>query len=125
MGERILVDTDVIIELLKGNPKALDRLREFGIDRISISAITVMELFFGAFNKSELGQIKEDLAAFEILYVDEETSRCAVDLMERFSKSHHLKIPDAIIGATAITSKSKLFTYNRKDFKFMPGVVLV
>ena len=35
---------------------------------------------------------------------------------EKFSKSYGLQIPDAIIAATAMTSKIRLFAFNLKDF---------
>ncbi len=38
--------------------------------------------------------------------------------------SHSLALPDAVIGATAIFYEVPLFTYNRKDFKFLPEISL-
>ncbi len=38
--------------------------------------------------------------------------------------SHGLLIPDAIIEATAIIHQIPLFTYNLKDFRFMPDIQL-
>ena len=52
------------------------------------------------------------------------TSRLAIELIEQFRLSHGLLIPDAIIAATAISFNLKLFTYNRKDFFFIPGIRL-
>lgn len=50
----VLCDTNVIIEFLKGNNKTLKELEQIGYDSIAISAITTMELFYGALNKKEL-----------------------------------------------------------------------
>jgi hypothetical protein len=36
--------------------------------------------------------------------------------------SHHLQIPDAIIGATAVIHQIPFYTYNTKDFDFIPGI---
>jgi len=41
-----------------------------------------------------------------------------------FRLSHNLQIPDAIIAASAVTFKLPLFTYNLKDFKFIPNIRL-
>jgi len=46
----------------------------------------------------------------------------AVELIESFKLSHSLQIPDAIIGATAIFYNIPLYTYNIKDFNFMPNI---
>ena len=78
-----------------------------------------MELYFGAKNKRELILIKKFLANFEILKINEGITNLAVSLVEIYSKSHGLKIPDAIIGATSIYNKMPLFTYNKKDFSFI------
>ncbi|WP_038056407.1 PIN domain-containing protein [Thermodesulfobacterium hydrogeniphilum] len=55
---KILCDTDVIIEYLKGNEttkKIFDKLER---TNIALSAITLMELYYGTLNKRELNKIK-------------------------------------------------------------------
>jgi predicted nucleic acid-binding protein len=44
--------------------------------------------------------------------------------MGQFKLSQNLRIPDALIGATAVVTGIPLFTYNTKDFAFMPGIML-
>ncbi len=44
--------------------------------------------------------------------------------MEIYSKSHSLKIPDALNGATSLYYKIPLFTYNKKDFNFIKELKL-
>ncbi|MCY7349882.1 MAG: hypothetical protein LH606_04340 [Cytophagaceae bacterium] len=59
-----------------------------------------------------------------MVHLSELISMKAVKLLESFKLSHDLKIPDALIGATAIVTGIPLFTYNTKDFDFMPGIRL-
>ena len=128
MAERdimILCDTNVIIEILKGNKRTINIIESIGLENIAISSVTVMELYFGALNKRELNKIKKHLQALNIVHFDTDISESAVKLIERFSKSHGLQIPDAIIAATAMTSKIKLFTLNLKDFKYIDGLKLI
>jgi predicted nucleic acid-binding protein len=47
-----------------------------------------------------------------------------IDLIEQYSKSHGLQIPDALIASTAICHDMELLTYNVKDFKFIKGIKL-
>ena len=125
MAERyimILCDTNVIIEILKGNKTTIDIIESIGLGNIAISSVTVMELYFGALNKRELNKIKKHLQALNIVHFDTDISESAIKLIERFSKSHGLQIPDAIIAATAMTSKIKLFTFNLKYFKYIDGL---
>ena len=118
----ILCDTNVIIEILKGNKTTIDIIESIGLGNIAISSVTVMELYFGALNKRELNKIKKHLQALNIVHFDTDISESAIKLIERFSKSHGLQIPDAIIAATAMTSKIKLFTFNLKYFKYIDGL---
>lgn len=112
----VLCDTNVIIEFFKGNNKTLKELEQIGFDNIVISAISVMELYYGALNKKELHKIKKCIYSLNVHQIDSYISEIAIELIEEYSKSHNLMIPDAIIAATAILIKMDLFTYNIKDF---------
>lgn len=62
----MLVDTDVLIDYLKGNPSA-EAFVEQNIDRVSVSAMTVAELYQGIRNKTEketLDQFVSELRVF-------------------------------------------------------------
>lgn len=48
----------------------------------------------------------------------------AIDLIETYSKSHGLRIPDALIAATAICSSMELLTHNVRDFRFIERIRL-
>jgi predicted nucleic acid-binding protein len=120
----ILCDTDIFIEAFKNNTLATSSLRHIGFQNIALSAITLMELYFGALNKRELKKIKSRLQKLEIISLDQEITETAINTIERYSKSHGLHIPDALIAATAICRGMQLLTYNVKDFKFIEGVRL-
>ncbi len=120
----VLCDTDVFIEAFKNSTLATDLLRRIGFDNIALSAITLMELYFGALNKRELSKIKNRLQELEIVDMDKKITGTAVNLVERYAKSHGLHIPDALIASTAICSGMELLTFNLKDFKFIEGIKL-
>ncbi len=120
----ILCDTNVIIEILKGNEKTIKIIESIGLENIAISSVTVMELYFGALNKRELSKITKHLKALNIVHFDIDISELAVSMIEIYSKSHGLQIPDAIIAATALSFEMKLFTLNLKDFKYIDGLNL-
>ena len=121
---KILCDTDVIIEYLKGNEttkKIFDKIKS---KNLTLSAITLMELFYGAINKRELNKIKRALNEFDILLLNEDITQIAIELIENYSKSHGLKIPDALIASIAIYYDIFLWTYNIKDFCFINALRL-
>ncbi len=83
-----------------------------------------MELYQGMGNKTELAQMQRKLRFYDVLHMDEAISAKAVEFIEKFRLSHHLQIPDAIIGASASVYQIPLFTYNTRDFNFLPDIIL-
>jgi predicted nucleic acid-binding protein len=120
----ILCDTNIIIEYLKDNPGVVEKLDSIGKDSIYISSITVGELYFGALNKAELNQIHKKINSLVHIPIIEPISDIFEDLMLKYSLSHKLAIPDAIIAATALYFDIEIFTYNLKDFRFIKSLRL-
>ena len=83
-----------------------------------------MEILFGALDKNELKLIQNNINDYNIIHLNEDISKNAIDLIARYSKSHNLDIPDALIAATAIIHNIRLFTYNNKDFKYIKDLFL-
>lgn len=87
--------------------------------------ITQAELYYGARDKRELAAIRKHLSLITILLLNEAVSSRFVMLMEGYSLSHKLAIPDALIAATALVYGVPLYTLNVKDFRFVDGLELV
>lgn len=120
-----LCDTCVLIDFLKGKTEIHQKLSHDREQGLGMSSVTYMELMVGALNKREVSIIKKAFADFEILEISESISIKAKNLIEKFTKSHGLQIPDALIGATALELGLPLYTTNIKDFHFIPGLTLV
>jgi len=120
----LLCDTNILIEVFRGNALIETELRSIGIDNIAVSDITRAELFYGALNKGELHTIRKYLNRFPTLHISDEISEMAVDLVEQFCLSHKLDINDAQIAATAIYHNFNLYALNIKDFAFIPNLQL-
>lgn len=54
---------------------------------ISLSDITLCELYFGAFNKAELQFIKKSVSGLPVFSITSEISMIAVNLMEKYCLS--------------------------------------
>jgi hypothetical protein len=115
----ILCDTNIFIEIYRGNENVIDKLKAIGQENIAISDVTSAELLFGARNKNELKIIKADINKLIEISINEEISRMAVHLVEKYSLSHNLSLPDALIASTSIIYDVKLYTLNIKDVKFL------
>ncbi|MCX6581247.1 MAG: type II toxin-antitoxin system VapC family toxin [Candidatus Aminicenantes bacterium] len=123
-ADLILVDTNIIIEVLRNNKEIISVIKSIGVERLAVSCITVMELYYGALNKADLRKIKRYIEAFELIQISQEISQLAIDLIEKYSKSHNLNLPDALIASTAITCDMELYTLNLKDFRYINGMRL-
>ncbi len=120
----ILLDTNVLIEILKDNPKTQQKLASLQAP-FSISSITAMELICGARNKRETQKLSQFLQLFDLVQVNEFISATALQLITQYAKSHTLDIPDALIAAAALENNASLLTYNVKDFKYIPQLILI
>jgi len=60
----VIIDTNIVIELFKGNEQVRKKCEEIGEDRLYISEITVAEFYYGALNKKEIPKIKKHLTSF-------------------------------------------------------------
>ena len=118
-----LLDTNILIEILKGNLDTVSVVQSIE-DRLSISSISIMELYYGALNKTEQNKLEKFTSLFQTIDINEQISQRAIELIKTYAKSHNLDIPDSLIAATAIETKSKLFTYNTKDFHYIEGIKL-
>lgn len=120
----ILFDTNILIEIYKGNPIIIEIAKQIGQENIAVSDVTCAELLFGARNKNELQAIRKDLDKLTVLPIKTIVSNLSVSLVEKYSLSHKLCLPDALIAATAISYQLPLYTLNIKDFRFIEKVVL-
>lgn len=117
--EKIVFDTNILIDYLNGVEKARKELSKPG--KKIISLITAIELLVGAENVDEQEGVEAFLAHFDKSAVDQ----VVADLAVIVRKEYRLKIPDAIIYATALSQEATLLTRNTKDFqKKMPFVAI-
>ncbi|SFR55974.1 type II toxin-antitoxin system VapC family toxin [Thiomicrospira sp. ALE5] len=120
----ICLDTNVLIEILKNNRETLNKLQQLNVG-FAISSISAMELLYGARDKKELIKLQAFLEKFKLIHLDQTSSERSLELIAGFAKSHALDIPDALIAATCLEHALPLFTYNLKDFRFIPGLVII
>jgi predicted nucleic acid-binding protein len=113
----MLWDTNSIIFFLQDllpSPSKTFLLRELNKRKPQISIITEIELLsWPKISRVEISSISEFLSNFECIGLTEEIKIVTIQLR----KSTGLKIPDAVIAATALTQAVPLLTNNLKDFE--------
>jgi len=113
----MLFDTDILIWIQRGNPRAA-RLVEQDTERF-ISAQTYMELLQCAQGKIQHRVIKDFLGdfGFTILPLTENIGHRAMVYVEEFALSAGMRAGDAVIAATAVENNLKLCSANARHFK--------
>jgi len=115
----IFLDTCILIDYSKGKI-TLDFSKEY-----CISSIVKLEFKVGALNKKELKKINKILSKVQLLETDQDIFDLADKLIDNYALSHNMGIYDAIITATCLVYDLPLWTYNKRDFKFIDGVNIV
>ncbi len=116
-GSSVLVDTNILIYLFKGNERIYELLRD---REIWVSFITEMELLaFEGHSATELQTIKKFLAQCKIVDINRSIKDTAIDIR----KANNVKLPDAIIAATAHYLSIPLLTAD-KGFNAIDRVIL-
>ncbi len=106
---KVLLDTNILIDYLNGIVQAKEVFDRYADKAISL--ITWMEVMIGATAENSEAT-KQFLAAFELIAINDAVAAQAVVLRQ----THKIKLPDAIIWATAQTQQRILLTRNTKDF---------
>jgi len=114
----MLVDTDVLIDYLKGNPSA-EQFIEQNIDQVSVSAMTVAELYQGIRNKKEEATLDQFISELRVFSITGDIAIKAGLLRNEYRKSHSSGLADCIIAATSMTHGIKLATLNLKHFPML------
>ena len=123
--EQILVDTDVIIDFLRGYQKRIKDLFLKIKNKTIIPHLTflnILELYSG----KDVDQPKKELALQKLLTffkVCELTYENA-QIAGRLRKKHQLSVTDALMASTCLDQNLKLFTFNQKHFQKIHGVIL-
>jgi predicted nucleic acid-binding protein len=112
-GVEFLLDTNVVIGLLKGHDAAVSTVEASGLDlsKAAISQITRMELLsFSALSEREESEIKAFIGCCQVLMLDEVVEAQAIQLR----KGGSLKLPDAIVASTAMVHGLRLLTLDQR-----------
>lgn len=124
-GQRGLIDTDILIDALKGNEQSKQFLYQQRIrGTIPISVITAMELIRGYRNATELRSLLDFIDTFSVLSIGSVASQKAYQWMISYSLSHGLQIPDALLAGTAVKHGLILFTGNTRHFRMIPEIII-
>ena len=119
-GKTFILDTNIIIYLSQEKMKMTDFASKG--DRLYISIISYMEALKKKKKNDEEETIVKSLCeACEVFNLTRQITEKTIEIR----KQSKIKLPDAIIAASALVNKAVLITANVKDFKMIDGISII
>jgi len=122
MARAMLLDTDVLIDFLRGYEKAVSFVNA-NSSRIILSSVVVAELYTGVKGDAEQATLERFISLFRVIPVDSEIAKTGGLYKRDFSKSHGVGLADAILAATAESENAELITLNTKHYPMIRGLL--
>ena len=117
-GNKYLLDTNIVLHVLGGNQQLIKFLT--GVD-LFVSVITEIELLaYPSLSQAGLSAINQFLGELEIIGLNNAVKNATIDIR----KTSGLKLPDAIIAATAFANGYTLLTSD-KAFQRVNGIMVI
>lgn len=120
-----LLDTDIVIWILRGNKKYIDLVLKLkDQDSLSISVITIAEIYKNIF-PSELLAVESFFNEMEIWNITSSIAKQAGLYFQQYSKKlKNLNLTDCLIAATVKNNNLKLVSLDAKHFPMTDIAVL-
>jgi len=119
--ERLIVDTDVLIDATRNNPQALAFFEQHKY-AIAFSVVTLTELHSGFRDKNEEARVTAFCHFFDRYAVDEEIAVLAGRFRKQYAKVDATGVADCLIAATAVLNNATLVTLNKKHYPMLNNV---
>ena len=121
----ILVDTTILVDFLRKRNKEktlLWKLKEM-YATLSISSISVFELFAGAIDNVKVKNVQSLLKWLEVIEFDEELGEMAGGIFIELKKQNKIiDFRDLFIGTTAVFYNLEIATLNISHFENIPNI---
>lgn len=118
-GMMYQLDTNVVIQILRGDKTIIKQVYEVGIENCCISEITIAELYYGAVKgnrKSNFDDIDIIRRMFQIIPIYDSFEQLARIRLELKNQGKLIDAYDMMIGATAVYYGFTLVTHNTKHY---------
>jgi len=120
MGMNMLVDSNVIIDYVSNRipEKSAKQLDIYFNSNFSVSIISKIEVLGFNTQEYELEQLESFIQLSSIVYIDEAVADKTIEIR----RMKRIKLPDAIIAATALLQNCILLSHNTTDFNKIEGL---
>ena len=118
----MLLDSDVMIDILRGYPPAMRWLANLETTPVGLPGLVAMELLQGCRNQDEQQEVERQLRRFTLYWPNEIDCDGALLDLVTYRLSHNLGILDALIGHTTLGKDDELAIFNVKHYSVITGL---
>lgn len=124
---KYLLDTNVIIEILRGNNSIIEKVEDVGQNECVISEITIAELLYGAVrgnkakNFEDIVRVEQEFAILPIRPAYREYTEIRNELRNQGQVIDHM---DMFVASVAKSNGLVLVTHNTKHFLRIEGLAI-
>lgn len=125
MKPQYVLDSDTVIDALRGHPSVRSRIEAVSPDDVAISAMTVSELRFGAIGSRSSARQMTETAAFlaQVAVLPFTLSAALIHAEIRLAlRNSPIGFADMIIASTALSVPAILVTSNVREFSKVPNL---
>lgn len=120
-----LIDSDILIELGRGNASVQEKMNRAGLENCCLSTVSLAELYVGVYK----GVGKESFVSFleenfKVISTDPTVKTFAQIRVQLEEKGSRIDKMDLFIAATALYNDMVLVTHNNRHFSRIPGLKL-
>ena len=121
MTAPLLLDTDVLVDFLRGHDKAVSYVKEQA-ERVVLSTIVLAQLYAGVKTDEELAKLDRFASLFPVADVTRGLARQGGLYKRDYHRTHGVGLADAIAAATAESEGAELATLNTRHYPMFKGL---
>jgi len=118
-----LVDTDVLIDVLRNHSDTVAWLRGLP-EAPDIPGYVAMELYQGCHDKREADAVSKLLRPFLVVWPSSLECHSALRQFAALKLSHSIGLLDCLIAACAVERTATLYSFNVKHYLAYPGLTV-
>jgi tRNA(fMet)-specific endonuclease VapC len=122
-----LLDTDAVVDVLRGRHGVAGRLKQISPEDVGVSAMTVAELLYGSLCSSAPERSEREVRRFlEVIRIIPfgRAAAAAHSRVRHTLRRQNIGPNDLVIAATALSSKAIVVTANVREFSRVEGLTV-
>jgi tRNA(fMet)-specific endonuclease VapC len=127
MSLAYLLDTDAVVDILRGRHRVAERVAEVSPEDVGVSAMTVAELLYGSFCSQDPARSEREVRRFvEVVRIVPfgRTAAAAHSRIRHGLRRQGIGPNDLVIAATALTTKATIVTANIRELSRVEGLAV-